>query len=354
MRAIDSPQAYNKLALHLQQLLSLSHHDIQKLLAPTIVAPYILELPSALEKQLQSFIQSWSPIAQSHNWGGFSSSLDFHWLPETGALRLIEVNTNAAFLGLSIPLYQAHGVPTHFTESQLIDIFHEWVKPRNFKELAIIDENPDSQRLFIEFLWYQFLFSKHYEHVSIKDVSQITGEEGALYNRCTDFLLEKESSRKLKEFYQTYPQAISPNPEDYQHIADKILFLTWSQSRELAGFIPTTQLLSSANSELLWKERKKLFFKPARSFGSRMVYKGANISKVHYDKLALYAQNEPILAQEFVPAPYLDTPHHGLMKWDLRCYFSKDQILLCVARFYQGQVTNTQHLGGGFAPVVFI
>ena len=117
--------------------------------------------------------------------------------------------------------------------------------------------------------------------------------------------------------------------------------------------MPNTISFRPELKEELWSQRKKLFFKPKNSYGSKQSYKGASISKKVFEDVA----NELFLAQELVPAPeaLIPTPDGPQQfKYDLRCYAYRDELQLVIARVYQGQVTNLKTKWGGFAPIKWI
>jgi hypothetical protein len=57
------------------------------------------------------------------------------------------------------------------------------------------------------------------------------------------------------------------------------------------------------------------------------------------------------LAQEMVPPPVVQYEGEEEMKYDLRFYAYRDRVQLACARLYRGQMTNSQSLGGGIAPI---
>ena len=117
----------------------------------------------------------------------------------------------------------------------------------------------------------------------------------------------------------------------------------------LAG-IPHTEVVKLENAERLWRERRRLFFKPFAGFGGRAAYRG--------DKLTRRVWQE-ILAGDYI-AQALVTPGERVisdqepaqvLKFDLRDYTYDGQVQWVAARLYQGQTTNFRTPGGGFAPV---
>ena len=119
---------------------------------------------------------------------------------------------------------------------------------------------------------------------------------------------------------------------------------------QLAAGIPRTECVDPANAERLWRERSRLFFKPASGFGSRAAYRG--------DKLTRRVWQE-ILAGDYVAQAVMPPGLRAvsanepgtLLKFDLRAYVYEGRLQSMAARVYQGQTTNFRTTGGGFAPV---
>jgi hypothetical protein len=112
-------------------------------------------------------------------------------------------------------------------------------------------------------------------------------------------------------------------------------------------------LVAPGNAEELWRERKKLFFKPAAGYGSKAVYRGDRMTKRVWGEIqrGLYvaqeyaAPSERVIDVDGAPA---------VRKTDLRLYVYDGEILLTAARLYRGQATNFRMPGSGFAPVFVI
>jgi hypothetical protein len=350
---------------------------IKSRLNPNLVSPYILVLPQEIYDQASFFIHHLHQHLGVNHPGGFSPSLDFHWHPLKKQLYLIEANTNAAFMGLSIPLYESHDLESPLKmedlQQQIFCILggHSsdspcsgniptsntstgntpTLKPRQLQgELAIVDSEPKNQALYLEFLFYQTILSSVFSSVSIKDPRELSLQETYIYNRLTDFDFAEKENHNLYSFWSQHPHKVTPHPEDYRIFADKLNFQDWITNPYLQPFLATTIPLTIENQESLWNRRKTLFFKPNRSYGSKKTYRGESISKKNFEALTLSSSG---LAQEYIPAPEILSPHHGLLKFDLRFYFFKGTITQTVARLYQGQVTNAKTLGGGFAPILW-
>jgi uncharacterized circularly permuted ATP-grasp superfamily protein len=155
---------------------------------------------------------------------------------------------------------------------------------------------------------------------------------------------------------------VTPNPRVHALFADKgnlavlsdpALLRSWGTSphtlSELAC-VPRTVRVAAVDSQQLWRERKKLFFKPATGSGSKGVYRGDRMTHKVWDAI----QRGEYVAQEYsAPSERLVDVDGALVKrkTDVRLYVYDGDILLAAARLYQGQATNFQAPGSGFAPV---
>ncbi|MGB5345925.1 MAG: hypothetical protein WBN23_07170, partial [Woeseia sp.] len=238
---------------------------------------------------------------------------DFH-LGADGP-RLIEINSNAGGTLLNFYLAAAQkaccdevtnffGGKSKFAdvEAVLIAMFRdEWRLQRPDDELrtvAIVDNEPNHQFLYPEFLLFQSLFERHGIRAIIADPKAFTMKKGALYangqaidlvyNRLTDFYLESPQSGCLAEAYRQGAAVFTPAPYHYALYADKRNLALLSDREQLlaygvdeatvstlARFVPATVLVSRENADQLWSDRKQLFFKPISSYGSRGAYRGA-------------------------------------------------------------------------------
>ena len=95
-------------------------------------------------------------------------------------------------------------------------------------------------------------------------------------------------------------------------------------------------------------------FKPAAAFASRAVYRGDKISR---RKLEEIARLGGFVAQRRVePGEVEVATGEGprRMKFDVRAYAYRDEVLLLGARAYEGQVTNLRTPGGGFSAICVV
>lgn len=376
----------------------LGDQELGPLVSENLISPFEINLPNSTLEQIRQAILDFDQLRTSSkyieahqaelNMNGLidpgnraiANSFDFH-IDENGNIKLIEMNTNAAFLALGLELYLCKkGVNpvSSFNEESIKQMVLSEIQlhakagkkktPPNADKIriAIIDEEPASQRLFVEFLVYKNLFEQWGWSVDILDYRQINPVDyDFIYNRFTDFLLSGPESKQIRDAWESQELCLSPHPFEYYLLADKERMTEWARPDYLTqlGFtpdfqerlqkvIPQCSVLTIDNKESLWGEKKKWFFKPLRAYGSKQSYKGASISRKFFDSL----EPSETLAQEYVPAPeqIFETPTGPQsFKFDLRCYAYQGELQLVIARIYQGQVTNLKTPLGGFACVNF-
>ena len=315
---------------------------------------------------------------------------DFH--VTAAGPRLIEINTNAGGAlvnGLhtaalcdakALACLCADLLPVETVEQRLVAQFvaeYEAVhgagaRPRR---IAIADERPEQQFLRAEFELMRALFERFGIAAHVCDTRELVRRaDGALaldgaaldlvYLRDTDFTLEAPRSAALRAAYLDGAVVVTPSPREYFLLADKRRLALLSSaaalerlgaSAEDAAFlervVPETRLLAELDAEQVWRERDGWVFKPATAFGSRAVYRGDKISRRRFDEV----RREPgYLAQRRAPPGELEVETSGgreTMKFDVRAYAYRDEILLLGARVYRGQVTNLRSPGGGFSAI---
>ena len=319
---------------------------------------------------------------------------DFHL--DQGHLGLIEINTNAGGAMLNAVLARAHRVccaamgamvPTLANvaafELGIVDMFrHEWRlsglagQSRPLASIAIVDEAPEQQYLYPEFLLFQQLFERHGLRAVIAGPASLEWRDGKLwhgdlaidlvYNRLTDFYLEQAGSAALREAYLQQGVVLTPHPQAHALYADKrrlALFCDAAQlqalgvpqttQRVLLEHVPRTVVVDAADAPRLWDARRGLFFTPVAGFGSRAAYRGDKLTRrVWQDILA-----GDYVAQAIVAPGNRMVDEHNVektrkaMKFDLRAFAYDGAVQWVAARMYQGQTTNFRTPGGGFAPV---
>ncbi|OGS93484.1 MAG: hypothetical protein A2061_07800 [Gallionellales bacterium GWA2_59_43] len=307
---------------------------------------------------------------------------DFH-LNEQGA-HLIEVNTNAGGALLNALLIDSQReaglygaeVAAENLEQQFLAMFRNEYRlacgDAPLKAVAIVDEQPESQYLYPEFLLAQRMFERAGIAAHIADPSALQmrgdglylGEQkiDLVYNRLTDFSLQQHPA--LRQAYFEGGTVVTPAPAHYERYADKRNLARLSDADALRALganeadiatllagVPQTRLVSGADAERWWQERKQWFFKPATGYGSKGSYSGAKLTKRVFGEImhdGYVAQRMAAPGERKVCLP--DIPPQSL-KYDVRCYTYDGQVQLIAARLYQGQTTNFRTPGGGFAPV---
>ena len=324
---------------------------------------------------------------ERHSALGVFYGYDFH-LNEQGA-HLIEINTNAggAFLNALLIASQRNVDSPVSTEpaevragnnleQTFLDMFlNEWRRERGGElpvNIAIVDEHPESQYLFPEFLLAQQMFGRAGIASFIVDPSRLEARAdglycagqriGLIYNRLTDFGLQRHPH--LRSAWENRQVVLTPNPDHYHRYADKhkLALLTDAAWLGAAGLpqahidalvqgIPQTEIVRAEQAEQWWAERKQWFFKPAGGYGGKGAYRGDKMTKRVFDEV----MQSDYVAQRLAPPGERMVSVGGAgpqpLKYDVRCYVYDGQIQLVAARLYQGQTTNFRTPGGGFAPV---
>lgn len=293
---------------------------------------------------------------------------DFHLTPE--GPRLIEINTNAGG-----GLLCAWRFGDEAAQAAFVDMFRAECGG-DLRALAIVDEAPDSQYLYPEFLIFESLLERHGIRAVICDPRDLMLCHGGLwhaetrldlvYNRLTDFALAGAQNTALRQAYLDGSVVVTPHPRAHALYADKRDLVALSDDALLAGWcvdaetrrvlaevVPRTELVSADRAEELWKRRKELFFKPAGGYGSKAAYRGDKITKRVFEEIVA----GDYVAQRLVPPSTVAVTVDGgdpltELKLDVRCYAYDGRIQLVAARLWQGQTTNFRTPGGGFARVM--
>ncbi len=304
-------------------------------------------------------------------------SYDFHLDGERP--RLLEINTNAIGYLIANALYSMHAQPNPFPQAMnsLKRSFIEEFQRLGLKgspHIAIIDEAPQYQKMYPEFLLFKSLFEKWGYTASIHDTIELTYRDGALfagdqkidfiYNRYCDFTLSDPSSEELRRAYRAGACGFSPNPKEYILLADKRRLVPMSRDGWLEAvatpdisidairnvLLPTWHGSQFADTSQVWQKRKQLFFKPPQSYGGKGAYRGSSISRKVFKRV----MSQDTLIQQYVPAPKITfecDETSADWKYDLRAYTYGGEVQMLVARIYQGQITNFSKAYGGYCPV---
>ncbi|MCD6673527.1 MAG: hypothetical protein LT106_11785 [Burkholderiaceae bacterium] len=390
-RQLNAPALYELIRERCPHLFSarpvfVSESHLRRMAAVVRAVEYVVALPAYRDEVLAR-----SPEIAHHDPGGARSAFfgyDFHLAGDR--LGLIEINTNAGGAMLNVVLARAQRaccppieplVPTDADaeafEDRIVSMFRsEWQasgRTSPLRTIAIVDENPEQQYLYPEFLLFRSLFERHGIHAIIADPEALRWRDERLwhrktvvdlvYNRLTDFALEDEAVAALREAYLEHAVVLTPHPQAHALYADKrnLALLTdraWlnelgvpeATSDILIENIPRTELVRAEASERLWSSRKRLFFKPAAGFGSRAAYRGDKLTQRVWQEIL----SANYVAQEIVRPGERAIGAEGaaqVLKFDLRSYVYAGEVQWTAARLYQGQTTNFRTPGGGFAPV---
>lgn len=306
---------------------------------------------------------------------------DFH-LNDDGA-HLIEINTNAggAFLNALLldsqwqtPLPGKMLAVAELEQAFMAMFRKEWQleqSVRPLKSVAIIDEQPQEQYLYPEFLLAQQMFARAGLRAFIADPAALSATADGLYlgsekidlvyNRLTDFALEQYPA--LLRAYQDRQVVLTPHPDSYVRYADKrnlarlsdVAALRALGAEEatitvLQGGVPQTRLVEARDAERWWDERKQWFFKPVSGYGAKGAYRGDKLTRRVFEEIL---SGEYVAQRLAVPGECVARVDDAAvtLKYDVRCYVYDGQIQLVAARLYQGQTTNFRTPGGGFALV---
>ena len=361
----------------------LSGSDTDDMLKIVRAIETVTRLPSYRDAAL-----SWAPAIAQRDHGplGVFMGYDFH-LAEDGP-KLIEVNTNAGGAFLNALLAKAQRVccaevaaalnrsdADDFELAVLRAFQNEWALQHRIgtlQRIAIVDDRPEEQYLYPEFLLAQHFFVKHGIETVIADAGRLRYQGGRLlidhqpidlvYNRLVDFAFGLPEHDALRAAYVDDAVVVTPNPRVHALFADKrnlvllsdqAILRSWGLSPETLGVlagVPRTMLVTSDNAQQLWEARKKLFFKPAGGHGGKAVYRGDKVTKGVWAEIT----RGGYVAQEFAAPSERMIKLDGspqARKTDVRLYTYDGKILLMAARLYQGQTTNFRTPGGGFAPV---
>ena len=311
---------------------------------------------------------------------------DFH-LAEDGP-QLIEINTNAGGGLLNALLRraqraccdavgQALRIGQEDAPQRFLEMFraeHALARPGAIlHSVAIVDDAPETQYLYPEFVLFQRLFEAAGIDAVVCDPRELEVSGGALvhrarpidlvYNRLTDFALAAPEHQALARALIEDLAVVTPQPRAHALYADKRRLVTLSDAsalRELAvaqadvelllRHVPRTQRVDPAERDALWAQRKQLFFKPEHGYGGKAAYRGDKLTRGVFERLL----GERYVAQRIVPpsARHLRVGDETrALKLDVRNFVYAGEVQLLCARLYEGQTTNFRTRGGGFAPV---
>jgi hypothetical protein len=383
-RGMNEPIATNHPHLFSELPVFLSREHAKSMQRVIAAIESVIQLPvyqQTVLKQAPMIAQA-TPAAR-----GVFLGYDFH-LTSDGP-KLIEINTNAGGALLNVATMRAQQaccpeVKDYLDSQPNADVLEntffamflqEWHLSRPNQELrriAIVDENPQTQYLYPEFLLFQRLFESRGVRAIIASPEQLQYRSDSLwvddqridlvYNRLTDFYLQEPNLAALANAYHDNAVVLTPHPNTHALYANKHNLVVLSDEHALRSLnvpeetiqvlckgIPMTKPVSASGAEYWWNDRKQWFFKPASGFGSRGTYRGDKLTRKVFDAII----HGDYVAQRFAsPAERWQTEAaDSALKFDIRNYVYAGETQLIAARLYQGQTTNFRTPGGGFAPV---
>lgn len=371
----------------LQDAMQAAHAHLFSPIAVIVTPPQVAQMRAviaAIERVVA--LPDWQKlhgdeVRQPANPGVFFG-YDFH-LNAEGA-HLIEINTNAGGAFLNALLLRSQRdvalpgkqLALDDLEQGIVAMFRrEWQLQRGdapLRSIAIVDEAPQSQYLYPEFILAKNLFERAGIAAVITDPADLKVRSDGLYcgelrvdmvyNRLTDFSLQ--AYPHLLAASQKNQLVLTPHPRAYRLYADKrnlALLTDAAYLRSIGGDdetiatlnagIPQTRLIASQDAEHWWQERKQWFFKPATGFGSKGSYRGDKVTKRVFEEIMQGDYVAQRLAAPGERSVTLVEAEPTALKFDVRCYVYQGEVQLIAARMYQGQTTNFRTPGGGFALV---
>ena len=255
----------------------------------------------------------------------------------------------------------------------------EWQSQRRIGEpvcIAIVDDDPMGQFLYPEFRLAKALLDSSGLKTVIADPAAFEFEGEALtvagqkidliYNRLVDFGFDEARHAALRAAYETGRIVVTPNPHVHALLADKRNLALISNSAQLEEWglapdlvtalrdgVPTTVIVTAANAESLWQNRRNFFFKPAKGYGSKATYRGEKLTTKVWGEIS---RGDYVAQTYAIPGArnFGEGEVHSVLKIDVRIYTYAARPILAAARLYQGQTTNMRTPGGGFAPMLEI
>lgn len=164
-----------------------------------------------------------------------------------------------------------------------------------------------------------------------------------IVNRSTDFFLEKEVTRALRDAFLSGDVYVAPSPFTYATRSDKRLleFLSLphrdselgvgaGERAVLSRHIPETHLLRPDNIDSLAADRERFAFKPMRSHASRGFLPSARVGRSRLQRLV--RRGEDYVAQRKVGRPRIPLGGDGHVWADLRVWAYRGERVLLSGR----------------------
>lgn len=189
-------------------------------------------------------VLSWAPEISREDHGPVGALMGYDFHLGVDRPRLIEINTNAGGALLNALLARAQRaccaemdmpLTPHTFEDTAFRMFQdEWMRQRGTgaaRRIAIVDDKPEEQYLYPEFLLARQVLAARGVDAIIGDASHLRYEGGQLsvegkpvdlvYNRVTDFAFEQPEHRALREAYRDGAVVVTPNPHNHALLAQQ-------------------------------------------------------------------------------------------------------------------------------------
>ncbi|MEO9227547.1 MAG: hypothetical protein ABI216_01160 [Devosia sp.] len=207
-------------------------------------------------------VLDWAPEISRPDHGPIGALMGYDFHLEGDVARLIEVNTNAGGAFLNAMLARAQraccleveqNFDLHSTEgfdASVLRMFqNEWRLQRGtgaLKRIAIVDDQPQEQYLYPEFILARQSLAKAGLHVIIAGPNELAYKGGQLlgggsaidlvYNRLVDFSLALPEHEALRAAYVDGAVVVTPNPHNHALFADKRNLTLLSDRATLSGW----------------------------------------------------------------------------------------------------------------------
>lgn len=196
----------------------------------------------------QEAVLSWAPEIAGHDFGprGAFMGYDFHLAADGPKLIEVKYQCGRCILECAFD-HSATGMlcaeikvglsrsEAHDFEAAVLRMFQrEWTLQRRTgtpRRIAIVDDRPEEQYLYPEFILAQRFLQKHGIEALIADAEALRYEDGQLvvrnepidlvYNRLVDFGFEEPDHAALRAAYEDGAVAVTPNSRVHALYADK-------------------------------------------------------------------------------------------------------------------------------------
>ena len=343
--------------------------------------------------QWQGRVDAGAPPHLLHVPGNFGVFMgyDFHLTPS--GPRLIEINTNAGGAlvnGLHtaalcdperLACVCAELMPVADMEARLVAQFRDELAAARgpeaaLRRVAIADLDPRAQFLYPEFELFRALFARAGIDARICDTRELARRARPAASpsatgpptSCTCATPTSRSRRRARTRCAT-PISRAASSSHLRRASTTCwpTSAAWCCSRRRRSWRRSARHRTSESCSRrscprrgCWRSRMRTrcgacaatgSSSPATAFGSRAVYRGDKLSRRRFAELLL----EPgyLVQRRVEPGELAVATSDGVrrMKFDVRAYAYRDQVLLLGARVYQGQVTNLRSPGGGFSAI---